>query len=201
MAEFIDDIHFQALAAKDPAEVCRRTGCTYDQRSRSYSLKFWGEEYTVSPDRCSVDKAAGGEKSLHEYFFLFIVHYLLSSGSNEIKNEWISEKDIPGGTTFFRGPHEIPAHRISSRFGNDLEAFKTACERLNGTPIDMADAAFRFDITNRIPVAVLYWTGDDEFPAEAKVLYDRTIMDHLASDIVYALAVGICQRLSEVSAD
>ena len=61
----------------------------------------------------------------------------------------------------------------------------------------MADAAYRFKITPRIPVAVLHWTGDDDFPAESKILYDRTITEHLASDIIYALAVGICKRLEK----
>ena len=59
----------------------------------------------------------------------------------------------------------------------------------------MADAAYRFEITPRIPVAVLYWNGDDDLPAESKLLYDQTITEHLASDIVWALAVGICERL------
>ena len=45
-------------------------------------------------------------------------------------------------------------------------------------------------------MAALYWCGDDEFPAEAKILYDRTITEHLATDIIYALAVGVCRRLA-----
>lgn len=60
----------------------------------------------------------------------------------------------------------------------------------------MADAAFIFYITDRIPVAVLYWAGDDEFPAESKLLYDSTLPSHFALDIVFALAVGICEELS-----
>ena len=45
-------------------------------------------------------------------------------------------------------------------------------------------------------MAVLYWRGDDDFPAECKLLYDRTIQEHLAADIVYALGVGICRTLA-----
>jgi hypothetical protein len=59
----------------------------------------------------------------------------------------------------------------------------------------MADAACYFKITPQIPVAVVYWRGDDDFPAESKILYDRTIAEHLASDIIYAIVVGICERL------
>jgi hypothetical protein len=115
--------------------------------------------------------------------------------------EWISEKDLPGGPTFFRGPHEIPTHLISERFGNDIDAFKRKCAQLSGVPLDMADAAYRFDIVSNIPVAVLLWAGDDEFQPEAKVLYDRTISRHLTLDIIFSLAVEICARIGEGEGD
>ena len=38
--------------------------------------------------------------------------------------------------------------------------------------------------------------GDDEFPAESKILFDRTIIEHLALDIIFALAVEICTRVA-----
>ena len=61
----------------------------------------------------------------------------------------------------------------------------------------MADAAYRFSITAHIPVSVLYWIGDEEFPPEAKILYDRTITEHLSLDIVFALATEICTRIGK----
>jgi hypothetical protein len=59
----------------------------------------------------------------------------------------------------------------------------------------MADAAFSFSITPDIPVAVLYWIGDEDFPAEVKILYDRSITELLSLDILFALAVGVCARI------
>jgi len=136
-------------------------------------------------------------KRLHPYFSLFIVHYLLKAKEIGPANQWISEKDIPGGSTFFRGPHEIPTSLITDHFDGDIEGFKNRCEQLMGSPLSLADAAFVFEIAPRVPVAVLYWRGDDEFPSDSKILYDRTIHVHLASDIIYALAVGVCERLGK----
>ena len=59
----------------------------------------------------------------------------------------------------------------------------------------MGDAAFRFLITERLPVVVLYWQGDDDFPPEARMLFDRSICRLLAPDVVFALAVEICARI------
>jgi hypothetical protein len=197
MTDLIDRIHFQELSQQDPIDVCRRASCEYDDNNGSYILSVWGDEYRISPSQSTISCTAKNTHGIHDYFYLFVIHYLLQSKETEPSNEWISEKDIPGGTTFFRGPHEIPTGLISLRFHDNIDEFKTRCEQLHGIPLNMADAAYRFRMTPRIPVAVLYWIGDDDFPAESKILYDRTIAEHLASDIIYALAVGICDRLGK----
>lgn len=199
MTELIDPLYFQELAAQKPEEVCRRALCRYDETKRAYILHAWNDEYIISPDDGRFDRMSNNNENPHEYFFLFAVYYLLRAKEVEISNEWISDKDIPGGATFFRGPHEIPTHLISRKYGNDIERLRKRCEELHGTVLDMADVAYRFIMTPRIPVAVLYWKGDDEFPPEAKILYDRTITEHLTSDIIFALAVEICTRIGNTS--
>lgn len=195
MANPIDDIYFQELAALDPKEASRRTHCIYNQDRRSYSIKVWDDEYEIFPHENRIERVGGSERRPHEFFLLFIVYYLLKSQGIPAAGVWISEKDIPGGATFFRGPHEIPTRLISERFGNDIETFKERCEQLHGTSLDMGDAAYRFDITSNIPVAVVYWAGDDEFPPEANIMFDKTISEHLPPDIVFSLAVEICARI------
>ncbi|NNL43760.1 MAG: DUF3786 domain-containing protein [Desulfobacterales bacterium] len=197
MTDLIDRIYFQELSERKPKDVCRRALCEYDDINDLFILSVWGDEYGIFPNQLKIKCMDKKIQSLPDYFFLFIIHYLLTSKEIEISNEWISEKDIPGGTTFFRGPHEIPTNLISLRFNNNINEFRERCEQLHGIPLNMADAAYRFKITPRIPVAVLYWEGDDDFPADSKILYDRTIAEHLASDVIYALAAGICQRLGK----
>jgi hypothetical protein len=197
MTDLVDRIHFQDLSELDPKDVCRRAACKYDDMNKLYKLPVWGDEYRIYPNQLKINCMGNNTQGLHDYFYLFIIHYLLKSKEIEISNEWISEKDIPGGPTFFRGPHEIPTNLISLRFNNNIDEFKKRCEQLHGVPLNMADAAYVFDITPRIPVAVLYWRGDAEFQVESKILYDRTIAEHLASDIIYALAVGICERIGK----
>lgn len=195
MTNFIDKIHFRELAKQDPADVCRRALCKYDDAKMCYTVSVWGEEYDIYPYEFKIDRIGKNVRSPHDYLYLFIIHYLLKSKEIDISREWISEKDIPGGTTFFRGHHAIPTHLISKQFGNNIKKFRKRCEQLHGIPLDITDVAYRFEITAHIPVAALYWEGDDEFLPETKILYDKTITEHLASDIIFALAVEICTRL------
>ncbi len=197
MPDLIDTRYFQELAARDHLDVCTRAACSYSDAERFYAVSLWDQEYRVYPDQCRVKAAGGNAENLHPYFELFLVHYLLRAKKIELAHQWISEKDIPGGSTFFRGPHAIPTDLISTRFNDDIEGFRARCRQFGGSLIGMADAAALFQRTPRIPVAVLYWLGDEEFPAESKILYDATIAEHLASDIIFALACGICERLGQ----
>lgn len=191
----IDGTLFAELAALSPAEVCRRAACRYDVTQKSYSLSAWSDVYEITPDKRRIECLHTEGPGPHEYFSVFLIHHLLKVRETGPVHEWISEKDIPGGVTFFRGPHEIPTWMIADRYGNDVAAFSRRCEQLGGLSLPMADAAYSFQITPRTPVAVLYWQGDDDFPPEAKILYDRSLAGYLAADVIYALAVDICARI------
>ncbi len=193
MTASIDNRHFRELAEKDPRDVCQRAQCQYDDQHQRYLLTVWGDVYAITPDRAAIEPLAADAPPLHDYLYLFMVHYLLHAKAADPSGVWISEKDIPGGAAFFRGPHEIPTHLIASGEGGRI-AFETHCRQWHGQPLQMADAAYRFLIAPRIPVAVLYWDGDDDFAAEAKIHYDRTVAAHLALDVIYALATGVCHR-------
>ena len=195
MTAAIDPVFFADLAALDPEDVCRRALCRYDAPAGHYCVPVWGDDYCVYPRRSKVESGRRPGPKGYDYFSLVTIHYLLRAKAVEPSGQWVSEKDIPGGAAFFRGPHQVPTQTMTTRFENDLEAFRSRCLELQGRPLDMADGAYGFDITPRIPAAVLYWIGDEDFAAEAKILYDDSISEHLALDAIYALAVGICQRL------
>jgi hypothetical protein len=163
----IDAVLFSELAALSPADVCKRASCRYDDARKTYVLAAWRDVYGITPDEQRIECLLQDGPGPHAYFSVFLIHHLLRVQVTGSADDWISEKDIPGGATFFRGPHEIPTRMISGRYGNDVAAFRTRCEQLGGHPLSMADAAYAFAVTPHTRVAVLYWQGDDDFPPEA----------------------------------
>lgn len=197
MSNPVDQIFFNDLAALDPQDVCQRANCRYDPETQCYTLKIWKEEYTIRPHESEILRLGRSSDTSHDYFHIFVIHYMLGTRPIEVRHQWVSEKDLPSGAAFFRGPHELPTHRIADHYQNQIDAFRSCCEDLGGQRLDMADAAYSFEITPRVPVAVLYWEGDDEFPAESKLLFDSTICEHMALDAIYALGVEVCVRISK----
>ena len=192
MTQLIDKIQFEDLAACDPKDVTQRTQALYDEKKGCYLMRIWNSTYEVIPGHCSIKPQGKGHRTYRDYWYLFILHYLMHGKNISLSGQWVSEKDLIGGAAFFRGPHTLPTQVLAQAFGQDLSAFLTAGKRLGGKPLSMADAAFVFEITPQIPVAVLLWLGDEEFESQSKLLFDKTIDRHLALDIIYALAVEVC---------
>jgi hypothetical protein len=197
MSKFIDPSYYKKLVELDPEDVCRRASCHYEKATKRYVINVWGHEYAIYPEAGTIKPIKYRAYIPHEYFYLFIVYYMIYVKDIAISEEWISEKDMPGGTTFFRGPHVIPTYLITQAYNNNLQLFKKSCEQLGGTMRNQADAAFLFHITSRIPIAVLYWEGDEEFPSESKILFDKSITHHLTLDIIFSIAVEICIRIAK----
>lgn len=195
MAGTVDSRLFAELAARRKEDIILPDWCEYSEAEHGYIVTAWGSNYLVRPESGEI-KAMSATTESHEYFFVFLVNFLLAEKQAKPEGKWISEKDLTGGTTFFRGPHTIPTHHISETFGNDLAALKKKCMSLHGKPLDLADVAFAFEVIGAVKVALLYWLGDEDFPAEAKLLIDSSVAGVLQLDVIYALLCDICFRLA-----
>jgi Domain of unknown function (DUF3786) len=196
MCHALHERFFLELNKMDAKKVADRALCEYDENQNCYTIIAWNETYKVYPATSRIICISQGNKPVDIEFGLAILFYLLKGTDDPIKDEWISEKDLPGGVSFFVGPHKVPVHLFAEKYGEDLPGFRAVCEKLGGQPIEMGDAAYSFKVLPRIPLAVILWAKDNEFDAEAKLLFDKTIQNHLPIDVIFGLSVEVCQRIA-----
>lgn len=197
MSHKLAPVFFSDVSRMDPEEVCRRANCTYDRARGCYLIEVWAEPWEISPARKTILRLEQPGEPISVEMGVAVLAYLLGAKDIPLSGEWVSEKDLPGGEMFFRGPHSIPANLVAQRFGSDLEGFCRACELLKGSAVDgHADASYRFRILPRVPVEVLFWAADEEFEAQAQLLFDRTVHAHLPLDVVFGIGLEVCARLA-----
>jgi len=119
---------------------------------------------------------------------------------NQVKGIFPLDRDIVGlndlkESHFFVGPHALRTAKVLERYGRDPEGFRRAVAALDGRLVDMADAAGRLLPFPRIPLYFLMWFEDEEFSADLKVLFDRSIEDVLPADAIWALVNRVAQAL------
>jgi hypothetical protein len=195
MCHKLDPVFFQRLKDMSPDDVCRRSLAAYDAKRAIYRLSFLYKDYEVDPGLQIIKPINAGDGPVSMEAALVIVFYLLQARDIPLSRKWVSEFQLKGGAIFFRGPHAVRNSELSSHFGHDVEGFKGACQTACGQPVDMGDAAFRFDVLPRIPAIVAFWYADEEFDATAKLLMDATIEQHLPLDVIFGMSLELYSRI------
>ncbi len=197
----IDSFYWDKLSQLHPTDVCNRTEATYHPAQEGFLLPVYNLRYLILPKEKEILRMQWNDKpsreSLHPYFYPMVLVYLTEAKDIKPTHAWISEKDLRGGTTFFRGPHRLAVEELIQLFGGDPEAFLEAGKKLGGSQILYGDRAFALDVFPRVSLAYILWKGDAEFPPKISVLFDSTIEFHLPLDIIWCMVAETSRRLTQ----
>jgi hypothetical protein len=185
------------------AEVCRATGAAFDEKAGAYLLRSYGREFHVNPCDMLIASADGrGDLflgKLKDFFRLAVLWYMSNAKEIPPTGRLLKPTDVKGGHRFTVGTHVLPLEAIAQRFGRDREGFLRlgrfwGAEELPG----MADAALRFHPLPRVPVTLLLWLEDEEFPPRVDLFFDSTCEFQLAlSDVIWAVAMMTCVVMAD----
>ena len=76
--------------------------------------------------------------------------------------------------------------RLARMLGNRMDTFKTVMEELKGIPKDYGDMAYEFQFLEDLRLCFVLWTGDEEFPSSAQILFsDNFPVAYAAEDVAY----------------
>jgi hypothetical protein len=201
----IDPEYWEELTTLDPEGVCRRSLAAYEAKQGAYRIPLLNQGYRIHPLRRSIVRDEDASAESHRYAkisfseALVLVIYLLRAKEIPLAGKQQTEKDLPGGETFFRGPHELSRQPVLERFGCDPEGFLRAGVSLNGERLDFGDVAFRFQALPRVPLDYILWVEDEEFPARVTLAFDATAAEHLPLDVIWALVHLTTTRIVEVA--
>ncbi|MBI5049731.1 MAG: DUF3786 domain-containing protein [Nitrospirae bacterium] len=177
----------------EPEAVCKNADATFNSSLKFYTLKLFGHEIYVSLK----DKKITGSSSESEFILnnlgyfseLSILWYLISSKNIPPSEKLINPSNIKGGELFFRGSHVLPLDKLAQKYENDIGGFFERGKIFHSEKMDYGDASIKLYPSPRVPVIIILWQKDDEFPARADLLLDATCELHLPADIIWATAM------------
>jgi len=163
-----------------PLLLAERSGVSYDQEQQRFSLALLGAPLWVTYPDFQVALSEG--VSLPPFKQALVLYYFLHSDGVLPARRWISFADLPEGRIYATAFQGYTGDRLARAFGNDLQAFRSACEHVGGQPLQLGDIAYRFVALPRLEVAIVYYQGDDEFPPTSRVLFDAHAGHYLPVD-------------------
>jgi Domain of unknown function (DUF3786) len=98
--------------------------------------------------------------------------------------------DVKGGQRFFAGTQVLPLNQIAEKYANDRDGFLKKGWQFSAEVLDFADASVRLYPLPRVPVTLILWLEDEEFPPRADLLFDSTCgLQIVLSDIIWSIAM------------
>ncbi len=122
----------------------------------------------------------------------------LSCGVPE-SGEWIAYRDLPGGRFYAATIAPTVEEPLARIYGYRRGLLGEAAVRLGGSRADYGDESFVFRAFPRVPLLlVLHW-GDEEFPPDCRVLFDRCCSHYLNTDDLKVLATQLAAYLMKAA--
>ncbi len=161
-------------------------------------IPFLTRSYEVTyPDFQFLDKANPQPIPIQEE--VLILHYLMGKPPMTGSGNWVAYREIPGATFYFSAFLKRAVDPLKNTFGADADLLIRASERLGAERIEAGDAGFQYRVFPKVPMQWVLYLGDEEFPAEASILFDQSIGSILSPEDIAWMAGMVVYRLMGIA--
>jgi hypothetical protein len=178
-----------------------RIGGKLIKRDSDYALELPYLKDSVIITKNNILKKDGSELTRWEQVFIY--NHIAQGGSTIPTGKWKGLIEIPNTISKIKSMAEHVETPLKKRFKGKLDELSAISNFLGGTDmtaeLSSADSAFLFKVLPRVPVMLMFWDEDSDegFEAQAKLLFDETVCEHLDIESMMFLSERLCQLLCE----
>jgi hypothetical protein len=184
----------EALQQREPSKLVMYSGCGQDADG-DFRLPFFWQEYVISSQDFAVRRAEDGEEP-SSFVQSLILTYMVTADGTTPSGRWIGFRELPEGMFYVQAFRGYTGIRLVRQLEGGIETFRRAAERMDSEPLEeIGDAGYAFTLLPRVHVAVVYWRGDDEFPSQARVLFEDTAPHYMPTDGLAILGSHLVGRI------
>lgn len=182
----IDDIERQCLNSGASCEV--------KDSKKVITLEYLNQHYQITlPDIEILLKDQGEEVRIREK--ILILHYFTQAKGAKLSNKIITYKELPSATNYVTTFTQRAIKPLVDNFGKEPDRLLNVVQALGGRKADYGDVAVTINAFSRVPITLVLWQGDEEFPPNGNIFFDSSIPDYLTLDDINVLCETIAWRL------
>ena len=161
-------------------------------RDGALAIRCLGRDYLMSPDG-----TIAAEGPLTPWMQILLLHYVRTRGAAGLSGRWVGFTDLKAALMKSKSFARECEEPLRALFDRDVAAAERALERLGaaretGTP---APVAWKLFALPRVPVLILHWPRDEEFPSKLSVLFDATADRYLDVESLTFLIEGLARNI------
>ena len=190
------------------ADQAKRHFLTYDQQMliQKFSLEadntylyteLLGQPYRLCRKTGSLEHFANGHWTDGNSFneIMTLLDLLCDSKEDRhLAGAWQSMQNF--GLQFHQNLLET-RDPFAEQIGKDPDGFCHACEALGGKPLDHCDLGYSLELFDKLPVAIQFWRGDEDFPPRIRWLWDDHALQYIKYETMYFAISLIQSRIAE----
>lgn len=170
------------LSNLDPAVTAENAMVKYDKEEGTYHVMVLGEKFTLDPVKRLLYYPYKMSGHVMGSMAVLILHYLVNARPGQFRNRLISYRELPNGMVFYGAFRNIAIEPIANTFGDDLEKFEKYSIALSGRKVAHGEVGYEFLFFPRVAVTYVMWSGDEEIPASANILFDASASEQLHTE-------------------
>ncbi len=140
------------------------------------------------------------DEQLPVFARILILHYLASLTPTAEEGKLISYKELPGGSIYIQPFTNRAIRPLASLFGTVPQRLVEVAALIGGQKVAHGDAGVTIKVFPRIPITLVLWGADDEFPASANILFDASASSVLPTEDYAFLASFVIATLKRLAA-
>ena len=174
----------ERLATADIEEQCRHSGSEYNRQDsgETATVYYLNQPYLVTFPDSKVTPVDGVELPFREQ--ILILHYLALAKGTASTNKLIPFRELPGGVVYYPTFSKRTTEPLTQFFGKDPELLVKVSQRLGAQLSDMGDTGVIINAFPHVPITIILWHGDEEFPPQLNLLFEDNILDYLETEDV-----------------
>ena len=115
------------------------------------------------------------------------------------RDQWVTFPQLRDTSVFEAAFQNAILRPLAATFSGHAGALRRALEAMGGTPLPTGDVGYQVEAFACIPVRYLFWEGDDEFPAQANMLFDASATDYIHGESIVTIGSYGLSRLAELA--
>lgn len=177
-------------------QQCRKSGAEYKRvgSKEIITVEYLNQAHQVILPDIDVS-LVGGKTEAPIKDKILILHYLAQASGVPLSNKLIAFQELPEGASYLPTFAKRAIEPLAKHFGPEPQRLINTAQRLGGQKVDYGDAAVKINGFKLVPVILVLWRGDEEFPPRGNILFDANISDYLSTYDITVLCDAIVWRL------
>ena len=177
------EIGKEEVRKKNPLHLCRLSGSHFIEKTNepnSIHIKFLNRMVTVSWPDLIFSQDSDKEIKIKEK--ILILHYLNNAKKEDLTGELIAYQEIPSARFYLSAFNTRSRDPFIAAFGENPDELPVLAQELFAAQkASMGDVSVTIQAFPKIPITLVIWRGDEEFPPNGTILFDSSIKDNLLS--------------------